>query len=123
MRTRDGVRVIRWQDLPGEQVLPGIQRQRVDGDKATVVRYTYEPGSVFPAHSHSEEQVTTVLSGEIEFEVSSTRLCACAGSVVVIPSGAVHGARVIGDEKAETLNALAPRRTQQLSFVSRGDDQ
>ena len=54
--------------------------------------------------------------------MSNTRLSASAGGVVVIPSGAIHGARVIGDEKVETLNALAPRRTQRLSFVPRRDD-
>ena len=122
MSTRDGVRVLLWQDVPSEQVLPGVQRQRVDGENATVVRYIYEPGSVFPPHSHPEEQMTIVLSGEIEFEVSNTRLSAGAGSIVVIPSGAIHGARVIGDEKVETMNALAPKRTQRLSFVPRGDD-
>ena len=109
------VQVARWDDLSTEVVYPGVRRQCVDAERMTVVRYTYAPGSVFPAHSHPEEQVTMVLSGEIEFDVAGATVQAGAGSVILIPSGVVHGARVLGDLEVETLNALSPRRIQEVT--------
>jgi len=119
--TGDRAQAFDWGDLPSETVLPGIDRQRIDGERMTIVRYVYAPGSVFPAHSHAEEQITVVLSGDIEFDVDGRLMPATAGSVIVIPPSAVHGARVLGDQEVETLNVLSPRRTRGVSYAaSRG---
>ena len=99
-----------WASLPAEEVLPGIQRQTVHGERQTLVRYWYAPGSVFPVHAHPEEQITAVLSGRIRFEVAGEAREVGPGEVVVIPGGVPHGAVVVGAEPVETLNALSPRR-------------
>ncbi|MDQ3044830.1 MAG: cupin domain-containing protein [Chloroflexota bacterium] len=75
-----------------------------------MVRYVYQPGSVFPKHSHVQEQITVVLSGYIRFTVGDERIECGPGSCAVIPGGMPHGAEVIGDQVVETLNALSPRR-------------
>jgi len=99
-----------WASLPAEEVVPGIQRQTVHGERQSLVRYWYAPGSVFPVHAHPEEQITAVLSGRIRFEVGGETLELGPGEVAVIPGGTPHGAIVVGDEAVETLNALSPRR-------------
>ena len=114
------MRVLRWAGLSVELVFPGIYRQRVDAGQVTVVRYTYAPRSVFPAYPYPEEQTTIVLSGEIEFYVAGSSVRADARSVIVIPSGIVHGARVSGDLEVETLNVLSPRRTQTVVYTEPG---
>ena len=103
-------RVFAWADLPTEEVLPGVERQTVHGERQSLVRYRYAPGAIFPVHQHPEEQVTVVLSGRIAFEVDGERREVGPGEVVVIPGGVPHGAAVAGDEPVETLNALSPRR-------------
>ncbi len=113
----DQPRVTRWRDLPAESVSPGIRRQRVDTERVTVVRYTYAPGSVFPAHSHPEEQTVVVLSGEIEFDVAGSPAPVGPGGVLIIPPEMVHGARVLGDLAVETLNILSPRRTGPIVYA------
>jgi quercetin dioxygenase-like cupin family protein len=77
-----------------------------------MVRYVYQPGSVFPLHDHAEEQITVVVSGEIEFTVAGETVTLGAGQTAVIPSGVPHGARVVGGQPVETFNALSPRREQ-----------
>jgi quercetin dioxygenase-like cupin family protein len=62
-----------WSDLPTEQVMPGVTRQTVHGERQTMVRYVYEPGSVFPVHMHPQEQCTIVISGRIQFEIDGVR--------------------------------------------------
>jgi quercetin dioxygenase-like cupin family protein len=101
-----------WSDLDVEDVYPGITRQVVNGLRQTMVRYCYEPGSVFPVHSHPQEQITIVISGTIAFTIAGREQILGAGQVAVIPGGIDHGARVIGNELVETYNALSPRRDQ-----------
>ena len=101
---------INWATAPIEDVLSGVTRQVVNGENQTMVRYVYQPGAVFPEHHHPQEQITVVLSGQIEFTVDGEKMVLHAGDASVIPANVPHGARVIGTEVVETLNALSPRR-------------
>jgi quercetin dioxygenase-like cupin family protein len=114
----EGTQHVCWSDLPAERVMPGVTRQRVDAQHMTVVRYRYEPGAHFPAHSHPEEQVVLVLSGEIEFMVANRPVSAATGSVLVIPPHTVHSARVLGGTPVDTINVLSPRRTREVAFTA-----
>ena len=105
-----GASSLAWTEIEPEHVLPGITRQVVHGERQTMVRYVYAPGSVFPVHAHPEEQVTVVVSGRIAFDVDGNSVELGAGQVAVIPPNVPHGAEVIGNETVETFNALSPRR-------------
>ena len=109
---------VRWADSPEEPVVAGVTRQRLDAQHMTVLRYRYQPGARFPAHSHPEEQVVLVMSGQIEFAVADRTVRAGAGSVLVIPPSVVHSARVIGEELVDTINVLSPRRTSDIALAS-----
>jgi quercetin dioxygenase-like cupin family protein len=104
---------VTWSEFPAEEVYPGISRQVLHGKRQTMVRYVYAPGSVFPVHSHPEEQVTIVISGEIEFTIDGIPAVLRSGQAAVIPANMPHGARVIGNVAVETFNALSPRRERQ----------
>lgn len=103
---------ISWSDVPATEVYPGISRQILSGYRQTMVRYVYQPGSVFPEHHHPEEQVTVVISGQIEFSVAGETVVLTTGQAAVIPPNVPHGARVIGDAPVETFNSMSPRREQ-----------
>ncbi|MFW6074788.1 MAG: cupin domain-containing protein [Chloroflexota bacterium] len=91
-----------WEQIPQDEAFPGIFRQVLHGETTTVTRYTYSPGSSFPAHSHLEEQITIVHTGSIEFEVEGNTVTLSAGDVAIIPARARHGARV-PDTNAESV--------------------
>ena len=99
-----------WADLPIEEVMPGVSRQTLHGERQTMVRYVYAPGAVFPGHAHPEEQITLVIRGRIAFDIGGERVVLGPGEVAVIPGGVAHGAAVVGSETVETFNALSPRR-------------
>lgn len=100
-----------WDEIAPEHVYPSVERQVVDGGHQTLVRYVYRRGAVFPVHSHPQEQITTVLTGRIEFQVDGVSVLLGPGETAVIPAGIPHGTSVVGDETVVTLNALSPRRT------------
>jgi unsaturated pyranuronate lyase len=106
-----GVESSSWASIAPEEVFPGITRQVVHGERQTMVRYVYAPGSIFPVHEHAEEQITVVVSGRIAFTVDGEERTLGPGGVAVIPANVPHGARVIGNETVETFNALSPRRS------------
>lgn len=101
---------IDWSAIPVEHPLAGITRQTIHGENQTLVRYVYQPGSVFPVHQHPEEQITIILGGSIDFTVDGAPLTLSAGDVALIPANVPHGATVTGREIVETLNTMAPRR-------------
>lgn len=103
---------VNWSEIEPEEVYPGITRQVIHGDRQTMVRYVYAPGSVFPEHQHPQEQITTVLTGRIEFDIAGQHAVFGPGDTGVIPGDTPHGARVIGEETVETINSLSPRRDQ-----------
>lgn len=110
---------IDWASVPSTEPLPGITRQRVDGARATIIRYVYQPGAIFPTHQHPEEQTTIVLTGEIEFWLGDehSRVLARAGDTLLVPADLPHGARVVGSAVVESINVLAPVRQTDVAFV------
>ncbi|MEX1158565.1 MAG: cupin domain-containing protein [Thermomicrobiales bacterium] len=112
--------VFDWDLIESTDVFPGVRRQALVTATCTVIRYTYQPGCVFPVHQHPEEQVTIVHSGEIEFEVDGEPVILRAGQVAVIPGNVPHGARVTGTETVVTDNYIASANRTPLTFDLEG---
>jgi quercetin dioxygenase-like cupin family protein len=108
--SEDSLEYFAWADIAADVVLPGITRQTIHGSRQTMIRYVYEPGSVFPVHAHPEEQITVVVRGRITFQIGDQWQELGPGQVAIIPGNLPHGARVTGSETVETFNALSPRR-------------
>jgi quercetin dioxygenase-like cupin family protein len=109
-------KVLNWDEIPAEEVFAGIFRQAIVTSSSTVVRYVYHPGCLFPVHSHPEEQITVVHSGEIEFTVDGAVVVLRKGQVAVIPGGTPHGARVTADDVVVTDNFIASANRTPLAF-------
>ena len=107
-----------WQDVEADEVFEGVVRQRLRGETFSLVRYTYAPGSVFPVHSHLEEQLTIVHSGEIEFTIGEEKVVLRGGMIGIIPGGVPHGAHVLGDEPVVSDNYIATAERTELQFSS-----
>ena len=61
-----------------------------------------------PEHQHPHEQITHILSGELEMMIGGEKILFTAGSVHVIPSNTPHGAVAISDCKV--IDAFSPAR-------------
>ncbi len=93
-----------WSDLKETEPHPGVFRQVYTSGGLQVVRYRYAPGSVYPTHSHPQEQMTIVLRGRLTFDVDGAAQEVGEGDVVFIPGGVPHGAVTPEDGEALTLN-------------------
>jgi quercetin dioxygenase-like cupin family protein len=101
-------RVVHWDEQEFAEVRPGIFGATVDTPQLTATLYRYEPGSSWEQHSHPEDQITTVLRGEIEFVVAGSPVTLHAGELAALPGGTPHAATV-GSVGAETLNVFTSR--------------
>lgn len=96
-------------ELPGTQMLPGIERRAVWLDGVMLTFFTFEPGSIVPEHAHPNEQITLVTKGAMEFTLDGETKILRSGDGVCIPPDMPHKA-VILDEATEAIDAWNPPR-------------
>jgi quercetin dioxygenase-like cupin family protein len=101
-------RVVQWDEQEFAEVRPGIFGATIDTPQLTATLYRYEPGSSWEEHRHPEDQITTVLRGEIDFVVSGAPVTLHAGELAALPGDTPHSAQV-GPSGAETLNVWTSR--------------
>ncbi len=81
-------------------------RRKLESLGYRVARYTYEPGTVFPDHTHGVAKVDAVVSGRFRLVVSGHLAMLGPGDWIEIPRGAVHNATVVGDEPVVSLDGI-----------------
>ncbi len=91
----------RWDDMPVEELKPGLGRRLITGDRMMIAHVYLDQGSVVPWHSHDNEQLTYVLKGVLHFELGSAdspqEVLVHEGEVLVIPSNLPHQAVAVED--------------------------
>jgi quercetin dioxygenase-like cupin family protein len=105
--------VVNLKQMSREQLTDEMSRRMVVGRNQMLTVWNMCKGAHSSAHSHPEEQIFFILSGEIEFEIDGERRRCRANDVGVIPGGTVHEAWVIED--VEMVNVFSPVRNDYLT--------
>ena len=99
---------IQLSGIDEKEIIPGFFGKMIHTDRMTVAYFRIEKGSRLPQHHHDQEQVTNILSGELEMTVGGkTRVCR-EGDVVVISSNVPHSARALTD--CRVVDVFQPAR-------------
>jgi mannose-6-phosphate isomerase-like protein (cupin superfamily) len=70
----------------------------------SLARMTLPPGNGTDTHVHANcEESIYVVRGEVECRIGEHRVRMSAGGQSVVPRGAVHGIRNVGDAQAEII--------------------
>lgn len=104
---------------PADTPFPGVTRSSHQSAQATIAAYTFVPGAEFPLHRHSEEQITVVLEGDVEFLVAGERHRLGAGETFVVAPDVEHGLRA-GPAGARFLAVVVPRRARTDAYTISG---
>lgn len=102
-----------------DEPYPGVRRTAFDTSRATVTRYEFEPGAVFPLHRHPQEQITVLEAGEAEFTVAGEVKVLRPGAWSVVPPGIEHG-MTAGRSGARFLAIVVPRRERRDAYELAG---
>jgi quercetin dioxygenase-like cupin family protein len=68
-------------------------------------RYTYPPGTYFPPHTHDQEKIAAVFSGELRIVMVDETIILKAGDGILVPKGVVHSADVVGEQSVVSVDA------------------
>lgn len=106
----------KWDNQEPIEILPGLLFQPILSDRLMANFVSFEPNVVAPVHWHDEEQMSIVLEGEFEFEVSGTKKIVKRGEAVLIPPNVPHGARTY-DSACLELDIFTPPRQGLLELM------
>lgn len=114
----EGPYFVHLDDVEAVPLAPGFDAQPVTGDSVMISIVTLAPGGVAAEHQHAEEQLVTVLAGELTFTLGDETKVMRVGDCAVIPPNVPHGA-VAGSEGARVLDAFSPPRAGLLELMRR----
>ncbi len=110
-------KVHKLEEKPREQMIAGVERRFLSGERATVAQIWLHEGAVVPTHAHESEQVSYVVSGALRFTLGADEVVTVrSGEVLVIPSNMPHSAVAL--EETYDLDFFSPRREDWIH----GDD-
>ena len=90
--------MIELKDVESIDIAPGCKGKFVNSENMTCIYWDeMKSGAELSEHTHPNEQITTVLSGELEVTVEGKAENLKAECVLVIPAGAKHSAKSIED--------------------------
>jgi quercetin dioxygenase-like cupin family protein len=106
----DSAQKIDWSEQEFNEVRPGIFGATVHTPQLTATLYRYGAGSSWEEHQHPQDQITTVLDGEIDFVVAGEPVHLGTGQLATLPGGTPHSANVPeAGSGAVTLNVFTHR--------------
>jgi quercetin dioxygenase-like cupin family protein len=108
-----------FHELEVEEPFPGVRRRAFDTDQATVTRYDFEAGAVFPLHRHPQEQITLIERGEVDFTVAGAVERLGPGGFSVVGRDVEHGIRA-GAEGASFVAIVIPARAAADAYTLTG---
>jgi len=95
-------------NIPAVEIFEGYVGKMIHTQNMTMSFWEIKAGSKLPAHSHSNEQISYMQKGEMDFVLDGITHRLVAGDVLVIPPHAVHSALPITD--CEMLDVFSPAR-------------
>lgn len=106
------MKAVAWSEVPEDQLIQGIRRRIVTGERVMLGRIFFPKGAHVPAHRHESEQITHVLSGALRFVVAGEEVVVRTGETLNIPSHVEHSAEAL--EETDEIDAFSPIRTDWL---------
>jgi quercetin dioxygenase-like cupin family protein len=97
-----------WELIESEPMLAGLNRQMLNGEKISLARMQFEPGTKVPRHQHANEQITIITAGKMLLILDDGEITLDKGELILIPGNVPHGAVAL--EKTESIEIFAPRR-------------
>jgi|SRR6516165_3991237 quercetin dioxygenase-like cupin family protein len=102
-----------WNEVELENLKTGLDRQLVVGENIMLARVLLKKGCIVPEHSHSNEQLSYILEGALQFTIDGKEIVVRAGEVLCIPPDLPHAAEALED--TVDLDVFNPPRADWLN--------
>ena len=104
-------KIFNWDDVesrPPDDRYPGITGKVVDGKNMQLIWAEFQPGSIYPLHTHEREQFSFMISGRMRLTVGEEVSEIGAGDMWYAPGNVVHGGEILGDEPVVFVDVYSP---------------
>lgn len=81
--------------LNTHEIVKGFKGRFVHAKNMTASFWHIEKGAILPEHSHPEEQISLVTSGELELTINGETRIVTPGKIAVIPPNVVHSGKAL----------------------------
>lgn len=102
------MKLLRWEEIPLEQLTPLLARQVIHGANVTVGLIHLEKGCVVPEHKHVHEQLSLVLEGRLRFLGPGIDVAVEPGGIVHLAPEEPHSVEAL--ENSLVMDTFAPAR-------------
>ena len=99
--------------MPYKLKKEGLQVKVITGENIQVGFGKLEYGFI-SEHSHPNEQLGRVISGEVELVIEGDKKVCSGGDIYHIPGGAHHSTRVLSKEGAEIMDIFSPPKEENI---------
>ena len=100
--------LINLNEVPEKEIIEGFNVRFVHSENMTIAYWNIEAGAFLPEHSHQQEQICSVLEGELELVVEGKSHLMQAGYVFTIPPNAIHSGKAV--TKCKVIDTFYPVR-------------
>src|SRR5690349_3430361 len=97
-----------WKSIEQEKLSDKISRQMIFGESAMLARILLSRGAIVPRHSHVNEQITWIISGELKLIFDDGERVLRDGEMLLIPANVPHAAEALED--TVDVDVFAPPR-------------
>jgi len=98
-------------DVEPVEMAPGIRRRTLAyGERLMVTQFLISRGTELARHAHPHEQVSYILSGELQMQVGGESYHLDAGDSVLLPGGMEHSALALQD--VVVIDTFSPPREE-----------
>lgn len=102
---------VRAQDVDPVEMVPGVRRRTLAyGEHLMVTQFLISRGTELPRHTHPHEQISYIMSGELDMRVGGHSYHLNAGDSLLLPAGMEHGALALQD--VVVIDAFSPPREE-----------
>ena len=112
------MKAVRWDEIPDEQVRPGVRRRAIGTRDVLLVMNECEPGMDLRPHSHDFDQIAMIVAGTAIYHVGELANEVGPGSVLLVPAGVEHYIEPTGAETVENIDVFAPAREDYLHLLA-----
>lgn len=111
-------RVLRWDDIPEEEVRPGVRRRSYATDDCMLVMNWLEPNMQLNPHTHDDvDQLVYILDGRCNYYVDGEPHEMTGGSLMLVPAGSPHYIEPL-DGTCLNLDIFTPPRADLAHLLS-----
>ena len=103
------MQLYKWEEVEEEPITDLLTRRYISGEQITLARFFLKKGCFVQAHSHENEQMSTVITGALRFVVDGNTIIVREGETLRIPPFSAHSAEALEDTDA--LDVFSPVRS------------